>query len=74
MSGLFDDEPEASSLAEAPPDAPLAERLRPTKPEDFYGQRHLVGDGRILAGALAGDLRQAFPSDRYEWKTDTDRL
>lgn len=28
--------------------APLAERLRPTCIEDFVGQRHLLGEGRIL--------------------------
>jgi putative ATPase len=33
--------------------APLAERLRPTRVEDVVGQRHLLGEGRPLAVALA---------------------
>lgn len=28
--------------------SPLAERLRPTRLEDFVGQEHLVGEGRLL--------------------------
>ncbi|HVS19324.1 MAG TPA: replication-associated recombination protein A [Planctomycetota bacterium] len=40
-------------------DAPLAERMRPARAADFVGQTHLVGEGRILAGALAGDVRQS---------------
>ncbi len=40
----------------APPsaDAPLAERLRPRTLEDFVGQRHLVGEGRLLRDLAAG--------------------
>jgi putative ATPase len=33
--------------------APLAERLRPKRVEDVVGQRHLLGEGRPLAVALA---------------------
>jgi len=50
---------------EAPPraapgaGAPLAERMRPARAEEFVGQAHLVGEGRILAGPLAGDVRQS---------------
>ncbi|MCM2328295.1 MAG: AAA family ATPase, partial [Lysobacter sp.] len=33
--------------------APLAERLRPKRVEDVVGQRHLMGEGRPLAVALA---------------------
>lgn len=32
---------------------PLADRLRPRRIEDFVGQRHLLGPGQPLAGALA---------------------
>ncbi len=32
---------------------PLADRLRPRRIEDFVGQRHLLGSGQPLAGALA---------------------
>lgn len=27
---------------------PLAERMRPKKPEDFFGQEHLIGEGKLL--------------------------
>jgi len=49
---LFADEPEA----EAPPDtsAPLAERMRPRTLEEFVGQRHLVGEGRVLRRVIEG--------------------
>src|SRR5215212_6382094 len=49
---LFADEPEE----EAPPDigAPLAERMRPRTLEEFVGQRHLVGEGRVLRRVIEG--------------------
>ena len=49
---LFADEPEA----EGGPDsaAPLAERMRPRTLEDFVGQRHLVGEGRVLRRVIEG--------------------
>ena len=49
---LFEDEPEA----EPPPDtsAPLAERIRPRTLEEFVGQRHLVGEGRVLRRVIEG--------------------
>ncbi len=56
--GLFEDPPEAQAF-EVPGDAPLAERMRPDSLTAFRGQRHLVGEGRILAQALAGDVRQS---------------
>jgi putative ATPase len=48
---LFADEPE-----ESPPDsaAPLAERIRPRTLEEFVGQRHLVGEGRVLRRVIEG--------------------
>ena len=33
--------------------------MRPRSLAEFAGQRHLVGEGKILAKALAGDLRQS---------------
>ena len=39
-SGLFD-EPETPVFEEVPPDAPLAERLRPKSLEEFFG--HHIG-------------------------------
>jgi putative ATPase len=49
---LFADEPEASP----PPDtgAPLAERVRPRSLEEFVGQQHLVGEGRVLRRVIEG--------------------
>jgi putative ATPase len=49
---LFADEPEA----EPSPDtaAPLAERMRPRTLEEFVGQRHLVGEGRVLRRVIEG--------------------
>ena len=59
MDGLFD-EPETAEVGEAPAlDAPLAERMRPRNLEQFQGQAHLVGPGKVLEKALAGDLRQS---------------
>jgi putative ATPase len=59
--GLFDEPAEASSAPDSEPaaDAPLAERMRPRSLVEFAGQRHLVGSGKILEKALAGDLRQS---------------
>jgi putative ATPase len=37
-------------------DAPLAERMRPRTLEEYVGQQHLVGAGRVLAKALKGEL------------------
>ncbi|MCD6321861.1 MAG: replication-associated recombination protein A, partial [Clostridiales bacterium] len=34
---------------------PLAERMRPQKLKEFYGQSHLVGDGQILRTMIQGD-------------------
>ena len=60
MSGLFDEpEHDARGADELAPDAPLAERMRPRSPAEFAGQTHLVGERRILASALAGELRQS---------------
>ena len=61
MTGGLFDEPESSSpeAEELSSDAPLAERMRPHSLEEFQGQRHLVGEGKILERALAGDLRQS---------------
>jgi putative ATPase len=57
VSGLFDDEPiDAREEAQPGPGAPLAERMRPRTLAEYVGQRHLVGDGRVLARALAGEL------------------
>ena len=35
--------------------APLAERMRPTSLDDFVGQTHIVGKGKLLRRAIAAD-------------------
>lgn len=35
------------------PTKPLAERMRPSSLEDFIGQEHLVGQGKVLRGMIA---------------------
>lgn len=47
---LFDLPDNAASLS-----APLADRLRPQKLEDYIGQEHLLGPGKILRQMLAQD-------------------
>jgi len=44
---------------DTPADAPLAERMRPRTLEEFAGQGHLVGSGKILERPLAGQLAQS---------------
>jgi putative ATPase len=53
---LFGELDEPRSDEPVPADAPLAERMRPRTLEEFVGQRHLVGSGRVLERALAGEL------------------
>lgn len=36
-------------------DVPLAEKLRPTKLAEFFGQEHLVGAGKLLEKAIEND-------------------
>ncbi|MDP6538956.1 MAG: replication-associated recombination protein A [Planctomycetota bacterium] len=50
--GALPDDP----FGEAAADAPLADRMRPRSAEEFHGQRTLVGEGKILSRALAGEL------------------
>ena len=44
---LFDDDEQTL------PGTPLADRMRPRTLADFVGQRHLLGEGRALARAIA---------------------
>ena len=34
---------------------PLAEKMRPTTLDDFYGQEHIVGEGTLLRRAIKTD-------------------
>jgi len=56
-SHLFDMEPEDTGfgLPESPPSAPLADRIRPRTLEEFEGQHHLLGTGKVLSRAIAQD-------------------
>lgn len=51
---LFGDSTIEPSQAVAPNDAPLAERMRPRSLDEFVGQSHLVGEGRILRKLIEG--------------------
>jgi putative ATPase len=51
MSDLFSDAAESRSATYAP----LAQRLRPRRLEDFVGQRSVAGPGSVLALAIAED-------------------
>jgi putative ATPase len=44
--------PVSAPAAEAPADAPLAERLRPRTLDEVIGQRHLLGEGKPLRVAF----------------------
>ena len=51
MPGLFDQQ-EADNLRDA---EPLAARMRPRSLEEFVGQTHFLGDGKLLRRMLAAD-------------------
>ena len=38
---------------------PLAERMRPRRLEDFIGQKHILGEGRLLRRAIQADRMQS---------------
>lgn len=40
---------------ESAPDAPLAARMRPRSLEDYVGQRHILGQGKLLRRAIEAD-------------------
>ncbi|HLF20448.1 MAG TPA: AAA family ATPase, partial [Bacteroidota bacterium] len=53
MSDLFVNEP--SSTKQPPlPYTPLAERVRPQSLQEFFGQEHLLGDGKPLRLMIGG--------------------
>ena len=49
--------PDLASPRQVPPyeGAPLADRMRPTRLEDFVGQQHLVGSGKPVRRLLEKD-------------------
>jgi putative ATPase len=52
-------EPALDPLAPPPADAPLAERMRPRTLAEYVGQRHLVGEDKILGRVLRGEPSQS---------------
>lgn len=63
-AALFDDSDPGgahgeSPVAEAPADAPLAERVRPRRAEEVFGQSHLLGEGKLLQRVLDGEVQQS---------------
>jgi putative ATPase len=56
-AGLFDEGPPPAAGGAA--GAPLADRMRPAVLEEFVGQAHLIGPGRILERPLAGEIQQS---------------
>ncbi len=59
---LFGDDasgPSADPLPSSAEGAPLAERMRPRTADEYVGQRQLLGPGKILERALAGQLTQS---------------
>ncbi len=51
MPDLFDKNLEERLKKEAP----LADRMRPESLEDFFGQEHIVGEGKVLRKAIEND-------------------
>ena len=61
---LFDDSDSGADaredpVAEAPEDAPLAERMRPQQAGEVFGQTHLLGEGKLLQRVLNGEVQQS---------------
>ena len=46
---------EQMSLFDRPVSQPLAARLRPQTLEEFAGQEHLLGEGKVLRRLIEGD-------------------
>lgn len=57
---MFPEAETAPTTADATPDAPLAERMRPRTLAEFVGQQQLVGEGRVLRRIIDG--RGVLPS------------
>ncbi len=51
---LLFDSPDEPVFEQAAADSPLAERLRPRSLEEFVGQRHLVGEDRLIGRLMSG--------------------
>ncbi|MCJ7514730.1 MAG: replication-associated recombination protein A [Dehalococcoidia bacterium] len=49
------EEKDAAALSELPGDLPLAARIRPHNFDEFVGQEHIVGKGRVLRKSIEAD-------------------
>lgn len=49
------EEKDAAALSELPGDLPLAARMRPHNFNEFVGQEHIVGTGRVLRKSIEAD-------------------
>jgi putative ATPase len=49
------EERDAAALSELPGDLPLAARMRPHNFDEFVGQEHIVGTGRVLRKSIEAD-------------------
>ena len=47
--------PGTGEIGELPADAPLAARMRPSSLEEYVGQEHLLGPGKLLRRAIEAD-------------------
>ena len=54
MEDLFGSGPDVDAW-QPPPDAPLATRMRPRTLGEYSGQRHILGEGRLLRRAIEAD-------------------
>ena len=52
---LMANDPQASTLFEAPNSEPLAARMRPRTLAEYVGQDHIIGPGRLLRRAIEAD-------------------
>src|SRR5690625_5139274 len=55
MIGRLPPATEAGSLFERPGDEPLAARMRPRTLDEYIGQDHILGEGRLLRRAIQAD-------------------
>lgn len=55
---LFDEKQSKTNMSSAPSSGPLAEKMRPSTLEDFYGQGHILGESTYLKKLITnGELQ-----------------
>ncbi len=55
MDDLFGNAVDAESAGDLPADAPLAARMRPRTLQEYVGQGHILGEGKLLRRAIEAD-------------------